>query len=214
MPTYFITGASRGLGLELARQLLASSPSVRVIAAVRNPATSTALQSLIKANEGRIEAIALDVTDASSIKVSPPTPVWILQMLTFLSYRRVSPKLPSRRSLKTGLTSSSTTPESSREAGELPLRRTLSPSLSSASTNALFSSRSITNLNENLLTNLNGPILVTIELLPLLRQGKGKQIFTTSSILGSLGGKSSQSPIAATCASLYLSVPSSPTDDS
>ena len=73
MPTYFITGASRGLGLELATQLLASRPEIRVIAAVRNPATSTELQSLIKANEGRIEAVTLDVTDVVSIKVSALT---------------------------------------------------------------------------------------------------------------------------------------------
>lgn len=70
MPTYFITGATRGLGLEFARQLLARDKSVQIIAAARNPATATELQALIKAEPGRIETVKLDVSDPKSVEVS------------------------------------------------------------------------------------------------------------------------------------------------
>lgn len=68
--TYLISGASRGLGLETARQLLALSTSNRIIAACRSPETANDLQELIQANPGRIEAVAIDVGDADTIKVS------------------------------------------------------------------------------------------------------------------------------------------------
>lgn len=67
--TYLITGASRGLGLEFARQLLAASPENRVIAAARNPSSATELSALIAANPGRIESIKLDVSDEKSAQV-------------------------------------------------------------------------------------------------------------------------------------------------
>lgn len=67
--TYLISGASRGLGLETARQLLAASPSNRVIAAARSPASSAELQALIKEYPGRIEAATIDVSDPDTIKV-------------------------------------------------------------------------------------------------------------------------------------------------
>ena len=46
MPTALITGASRGLGLELARQYAADGWNV--IATARNPADSAELQELDK----------------------------------------------------------------------------------------------------------------------------------------------------------------------
>lgn len=62
MPNVLITGASRGLGLEFARQYLAGG--WRVIATCRDPARAHALQGL----KGDIERHALDVTDTPSIE--------------------------------------------------------------------------------------------------------------------------------------------------
>lgn len=67
--TYLITGASRGLGLETATQLLAHSPSTFVIASTRDGA-SPALEQLKQKYEGRLETVVLDVTSTASIKVS------------------------------------------------------------------------------------------------------------------------------------------------
>ncbi|GAA5859176.1 hypothetical protein JCM8547_008903 [Rhodosporidiobolus lusitaniae] len=68
--TYLITGANRGLGFEYAKALLASSPSVRIVAGTRNPSTSDDLQALASAkeNEARVHIIKLDVTDPESVK--------------------------------------------------------------------------------------------------------------------------------------------------
>ncbi len=63
-PTVLITGASRGIGLELARQYAARGWNV--IATARNPAGTPALQALAKEHPGvRLEA--LDVTDHAQI---------------------------------------------------------------------------------------------------------------------------------------------------
>lgn len=67
--TYFITGASRGLGLEFATQLLAHSPNTRIVATARDPTNAPLLQALVKANEGRIHVLKVDVTDEKSVKV-------------------------------------------------------------------------------------------------------------------------------------------------
>jgi NAD(P)-dependent dehydrogenase (short-subunit alcohol dehydrogenase family) len=61
MKTWFITGASRGLGLETARAALAAGD--QVVATGRNPATITAA---LGASE-RLLTATLDVTDAKSI---------------------------------------------------------------------------------------------------------------------------------------------------
>lgn len=71
--TYLISGASRSLGLETARQLLNSDPSVRVFAGARNPSTAYLLQALIAEYPDRLVAIQLDVTDASSVKAAVAT---------------------------------------------------------------------------------------------------------------------------------------------
>lgn len=62
MPTVFITGASRGLGLEFARQY--AHAGWRVIATCRNPGCSEKLSGL-----PGIETHVLDVTDFGWIKV-------------------------------------------------------------------------------------------------------------------------------------------------
>jgi NAD(P)-dependent dehydrogenase (short-subunit alcohol dehydrogenase family) len=61
VPTLLITGASRGIGLELARQYAADG--WQVIATVRDPASATGLKDI--AGELRIEA--LDVADFAAI---------------------------------------------------------------------------------------------------------------------------------------------------
>lgn len=64
--TYFITGTSRGLGLELVRQLLQDS-NVHVIAAARNPSSSTGLQELKKSHPSQLKLVALEVTDPAAV---------------------------------------------------------------------------------------------------------------------------------------------------
>ncbi|MCP5139112.1 MAG: SDR family oxidoreductase [Chromatiales bacterium] len=64
MPTVFITGANRGIGLELARQYAADS--WRVIATCRAPAGATGLNELAGAPNVRV--VTLDVASGSSIE--------------------------------------------------------------------------------------------------------------------------------------------------
>jgi NAD(P)-dependent dehydrogenase (short-subunit alcohol dehydrogenase family) len=65
MPTVLVTGASRGLGLEFARQYAADG--WRVLAGVRSPARSTELAGLAAGSAGLIEVHPLDVADHASI---------------------------------------------------------------------------------------------------------------------------------------------------
>jgi len=62
MPTVFITGANRGLGLEFVRQYLAAD--WRVIATCRNPELAIDLNIL----DGDIQIFKLDVTDFGAIE--------------------------------------------------------------------------------------------------------------------------------------------------
>jgi NAD(P)-dependent dehydrogenase (short-subunit alcohol dehydrogenase family) len=68
MASYLITGASRGLGLELTRQLAAFPPSEvgKIFATARGDAPE--LEELAKKSSGRVITIRLDVTDEASIK--------------------------------------------------------------------------------------------------------------------------------------------------
>ena len=63
MRTILISGANRGLGLELTRQYLADGE--RVIAGVRDPAKAGELKAL--AGQDRLAIHRLDVTDAASV---------------------------------------------------------------------------------------------------------------------------------------------------
>ncbi len=56
-----VTGASRGLGLELARQLLAGGS--RVVATCRHPGKATALNTLAGEHPGRLHVLPLDVAE-------------------------------------------------------------------------------------------------------------------------------------------------------
>lgn len=59
-----VTGASRGLGLEFVRQLLARGDAV--VAACRRPAEADALNALAAANPGRLQVLPLELTEAGS----------------------------------------------------------------------------------------------------------------------------------------------------
>ncbi|KAI0628094.1 NAD-P-binding protein [Trametes polyzona] len=68
--TWLITGASRGIGLELVRQLL-ESPSNLVIAACRNLEKATGLNALKDIAKGTLHIIRLDVNDWDNIRALP-----------------------------------------------------------------------------------------------------------------------------------------------
>jgi NAD(P)-dependent dehydrogenase (short-subunit alcohol dehydrogenase family) len=65
MPTYFLTGANRGLGLEFVRQL-ASSPSNTIIAGIRDPSTDHASLSSFNTHKN-VHIIQVDASSASSL---------------------------------------------------------------------------------------------------------------------------------------------------
>ncbi|KAM0746053.1 NAD(P)-binding protein [Meredithblackwellia eburnea MCA 4105] len=69
-PVYFITGASRGLGLEFAKQILEKEKDSFVIATARDPSAAKGLQALVAANPGRIHALKMDVTSEGSVKAA------------------------------------------------------------------------------------------------------------------------------------------------
>ena len=61
MPTLFITGANRGIGLELVRQYVADE--WRILATCRDPDQASELVALAEAHADRIEILELEVTD-------------------------------------------------------------------------------------------------------------------------------------------------------
>ena len=64
---YVVTGTSRGIGLELVRQLAGRGD--RVAACCRKPAEATKLQEICKAHKDAITIVEMDVQDSQSIKV-------------------------------------------------------------------------------------------------------------------------------------------------
>ncbi|TBU41799.1 C-factor [Dichomitus squalens] len=67
--TWLITGCSRGIGLELTKQLL-ELPSNFIIATCRDPSKATALNSLKSSAKGTLQIIRLDVDDRESMMQS------------------------------------------------------------------------------------------------------------------------------------------------
>jgi NAD(P)-dependent dehydrogenase (short-subunit alcohol dehydrogenase family) len=65
MRRVLVTGANRGIGLEMTRQLLARGD--RVYATARKPAQATALNKLAFAHPGKLTMLPLDVTKPTSI---------------------------------------------------------------------------------------------------------------------------------------------------
>jgi NAD(P)-dependent dehydrogenase (short-subunit alcohol dehydrogenase family) len=68
MPSVLITGANRGLGLEFARQYAADGWGV--YATSRHPTTAEQLRGLPRQAHEGLTVIAMDVTDAESIKIA------------------------------------------------------------------------------------------------------------------------------------------------
>jgi NAD(P)-dependent dehydrogenase (short-subunit alcohol dehydrogenase family) len=65
METVFITGANRGIGLELTRQYL--KKNTRVLAACRTPESAQSLSELKQSNPETLQVYPLEVTDEHSI---------------------------------------------------------------------------------------------------------------------------------------------------
>jgi NAD(P)-dependent dehydrogenase (short-subunit alcohol dehydrogenase family) len=65
MPTVLVTGAARGLGLELARQYAADGWTV--LACVRDPSRTDALAAQVAGLPGRVEVHALDLDEHATI---------------------------------------------------------------------------------------------------------------------------------------------------
>jgi NAD(P)-dependent dehydrogenase (short-subunit alcohol dehydrogenase family) len=65
MPTVLVTGAGRGLGLEMARQYAAEG--WRVIGTVRDPGRAPELAALAAARDGQVQLERMDVADHASI---------------------------------------------------------------------------------------------------------------------------------------------------
>jgi len=65
MANVLITGANRGIGLELVRQYLASGD--RVFAFCRSPAGAAALNDVAATADGRVVVLPMDVADGASI---------------------------------------------------------------------------------------------------------------------------------------------------
>jgi NAD(P)-dependent dehydrogenase (short-subunit alcohol dehydrogenase family) len=62
-----IQGASRGIGLEMARQLLEREPGLRVFASCRSPARANDLARLAAGSHGRLSVLELDVANETSV---------------------------------------------------------------------------------------------------------------------------------------------------
>ena len=65
MPCVFVTGANRGIGLELVRQYAAEG--WQVIATCRDPGAAADLTRIAGDSKGRVACHPLDVTDAASV---------------------------------------------------------------------------------------------------------------------------------------------------
>jgi NAD(P)-dependent dehydrogenase (short-subunit alcohol dehydrogenase family) len=68
-----IQGASRGIGLEFARQCLAEPRVGHVVATCRTPSSASALAMLATTAAGRLTVLPLDVTDEASISAAART---------------------------------------------------------------------------------------------------------------------------------------------
>ena len=73
MANYLITGASRGLGLELVAQLLSRPTSnVNLVFATTRSDPTPALQTLIESSSGRLVNIQFDPVEITSVQAAVP----------------------------------------------------------------------------------------------------------------------------------------------
>jgi NAD(P)-dependent dehydrogenase (short-subunit alcohol dehydrogenase family) len=138
-----ITGANRGIGLELARQY--SADGWQVIGTARRPEAADDLRDL------DVTVVQLDVTDQASVE----------QLAEDLQGRPIDVLI--------------------NNAGIL----SMTPSISEIN---------FEEFNQLMAVNAVGPIRVTQALLPNLRAGKMKKIINTSSVAGSIAGKTRGGP--------------------
>ena len=68
MASYFITGASRGLGLGLCTALAAKPASVVAIVYAAARSKTDALNELVSKSSGRVGLVSLELTNEESIK--------------------------------------------------------------------------------------------------------------------------------------------------
>ncbi|GAA5917017.1 hypothetical protein JCM8208_001711 [Rhodotorula glutinis] len=157
--TYFISGASRGLGLGYARTLLESSPEVRIVAGVRNPSNAQLLDDLaaLPANKDRLHIVQFDVDSEESVKRA--------------AQQLAEDEFLDDGELKDGRLDALIVNAGVFVGGHKPP-----------------SEFSFDDLHANFKTNVEGAILTAQHLLPLLRRGKAKQIFFVSSVVASFGG--------------------------
>lgn len=66
MPTLLITGANRGLGLEIVKEF--DARDWRILACCRNPGKADALQAIADKSSGRIQLYELDVSDFGAME--------------------------------------------------------------------------------------------------------------------------------------------------
>jgi short chain dehydrogenase len=66
---FLLTAASRGLGLELTRQLLTRTKG-HIVATCRSPSAAEELQALASSSGSRVSVVQLDVTDQSSVEAA------------------------------------------------------------------------------------------------------------------------------------------------
>ncbi|KAI0667319.1 NAD-P-binding protein [Trametes maxima] len=67
--SWLVTGTSRGIGLEIVKQLLAS-PDNLVVATARNPEKTTALNALKEVAKGTLHVLRLDLSDFDSVRAT------------------------------------------------------------------------------------------------------------------------------------------------
>ena len=68
MQTVLITGANRGIGLEMAKQYVSDGDAV--LACCRDPQSADALNALARDSKGRMTVHAMDVADENSIRAA------------------------------------------------------------------------------------------------------------------------------------------------
>lgn len=70
--SFLVTGASRGVGLSLVKELLKQNDKNIVIGGARSPEKYEELRSLSEHYKSRFHILKLDTSSSQSVKVQPP----------------------------------------------------------------------------------------------------------------------------------------------